>query len=90
MKLQKLTMPSFNEDLNYPMDKFLGKLFIYTSTIHECTSLADIDKFKYLQQSLNGPAFETIAGLPISYSNYKEAIDLVQKHYGSKQILISK
>ena len=43
-----------------------------------------------MQPSLNGPAFETIAGLPISNSNYKEAIDLLQKCYGNKQILISK
>ena len=70
------------------MDKYFWESFSYT--IHECTSLANIDKFKYLQQSLQGTAFETIAELPISNSNYKEAVDLLQKRYVKKQILISK
>ena len=86
VKLPKLTLPSFNGDIT----QWTSFWESFSSTIHECTSLADIDKFKYLQQSLKGTAFETIAGLPISNSNYKEAIDLLQKRYGNKQILISK
>ena len=86
VKLPKLELPSFNGDIT----QWTGFWESFSSTIDKCDSLADIDKFKYLQQALKGNASETIAGMPISNSNYKEAIELLQKRYGNKQILISK
>ena len=86
VKLPKLSLPSFDGDIT----QWTSFWESFSSTIHECSSLADIDKFKYLQQALKGHAAETIAGLPISNRNYHEALELLQKRYGNKQIIISK
>ena len=62
----------------------------FSSTIHECTTLADIDKFKYLKQSLSGEAARTISGLTLSSENYKEAIEVLENRFGDKQTIISR
>eukprot|EP00795_Rhopilema_esculentum_P007795 gene7795-13650_t len=53
-KLQKLSLPSFDGDIT----QWTSFWESFSSTIHECSSLADIDKFKYLQQALEGNAAE--------------------------------
>ena len=66
------------------------------SPIDNNANLADIDKFKYLQRS-NGRRLlplritaQTITGLQISSENYKVAIELLTKHSGNWQIIISR
>ena len=62
----------------------------FHSTIDSNAELANIDKLKYLQNSLIGEAAQTIAGLQITNENYKEAIDLLEKRFGNKQIILSR
>ena len=62
----------------------------FQSTVHEHPQLSKVDKFKYLQKSLTGNAAHTIAGLQITNENYDEAIDLLEKRFGNKQIIISR
>ena len=56
--------------------------------MHEHTQLSTTDTFKYLQKSLTGNAAHTIAGLQITNENYDEAIDLLEKRFGNKQIIL--
>ena len=86
VKLPKLQLTYFNGDPT----KWMTFWDSFSSTIHESTNLSNIDKFKYLQQSLVGAAAETIAGLTITNDNYKEAIELLKKRFGDKQIILSK
>ena len=62
----------------------------FQSTIHEHPDLSNVDKLKYLQKSLVGDAAHTIAGLQITHENYDEAIQLLEKRFGNKQIIISR
>ena len=43
-----------------------------------------------MQNSLIGEAAQTIAGLQITNEKYKEAIDLLEKRFGNKQIILSR
>ena len=64
------------------MDQFL-------IAIHENDSLADIDKFTYLKSFLSDSALQSINGLSLNATNYKEAIEILHERYGNKQVLIS-
>ena len=57
--------------------------------IHENDSLADIDKFTYLKSFLSDSALQSINGLSLNATNYKEAIEILHERYGNKQLLIS-
>ena len=59
------------------------------STIHNHPDLSKVDKLKYLQTSLTGDAAQTILGFQITSKNYEEAIELLEKCFGNKQIIIS-
>ena len=61
----------------------------FRAAIHENDSLKNITKFKYLILHLKGPAKAAISGILITESNYLEAVELLQKRLGNKQILIN-
>ena len=52
--------------------------------------LSKVDKLRYFQTSLIGDPAQTIAGLQITNENYDEAIELLEKRFGNKQIIISR
>ena len=52
-------------------------------------SLTNVDKFIYLRSLLDGPALNSITGLPLTELNYKEAIEILTDTFGNKQIIIS-
>ena len=62
----------------------------YEFTIHSRKELTDVDKFNYLRSLLERTAHEAIAGLTLSSASYQEAIDILQKRFGNKQLIISK
>ena len=86
VKLPKLSLTSFNGDPT----QWISFWDSFKSSIDENTSLANVEKMKYLQNSLSGDAAETIAGLPITNDNYDEAVKLLEKRFGNKQIIISR
>ena len=49
-----------------------------------------MDKFNYLRSLLERTAYDAIAGLTLSSANYREAIEILQKRFGNKQLIISK
>ncbi len=69
------------------MDVFLGLL---ESVIHSNEQLSDVDKFNYLRTLLERTAYDSIAGLTLSSTNYREAIEILKKRFGRKQLIISK
>ena len=86
VKLPKLSLVTFDgEPTNWQpfWDSF-------RSSIHENAALANVDKLQYLKQSLVGIAADTISGLPLTNSSYGEAVDLLGKRFGDKQIVISR
>ena len=86
VKLPKLSLMTFNGDPT----QWTPFWESFESTIHTNTNLADIDKFKYLQRSLTGEAAQTITGLPLSNENYKTAVELLNKRFGNRQIIVSR
>ena len=86
MKLPKLTLSRFDGDPTQ-WETFWDS---FQSTIDGNTELSNIDKLKYLQNSLIGEAAQTIAGLQIKSENYSEATELLEKRYGNKQIILSR
>ena len=86
VKLPKLPLLMFNGDPT----QWTPFWESFESTIHISTNLANIDKFKYLQGSLTGDVAQTIAGLPLSGENYSAAVELLNKRFGNRQIIISR
>ena len=62
----------------------------YESAIHNNKELTDVDKFNYLRSLLERTAYDAIAGLTLSSANYREAIEILQKRFGNKLLIISK
>ena len=61
----------------------------FSSAVHKNASLTNVDKFNYLRSLLDGPALNSITGLPLTELNYKEAIEILTDRFGNKQIIIS-
>ena len=63
---------------------------LHHSAIHANKDLSEVDKFNYLRSLLERNARDAISGLTLTASNYKEAVEILQKRFGSKQQIISK
>ena len=59
------------------------------NAIHEHDSLAEIDKFKNIKSFLSDSVLQSINGLSLDATNYKEGIEILHERYGNKQVLIS-
>ena len=86
VRLPKLTIKPFN-----------GKLTAWTSfwdsfnsAIHSNSDLSKVDKFNYLRSMVSSSALEAISGLNLTGANYDEAVEILQKRFGNKQLIINK
>ena len=52
-------------------------------------SLKKITKFNYLKSCLKGKVLSAISGISLNKANYQQAVELIQKQFGNKQILIT-
>ena len=86
VKLPKLVLKTFNGDLT----KWEAFWSTFESSIHLNPSLSAVDKFTYLNSLLEGSAMRAVAGLQLSTSNYTEAIDILKKRSGNKQLIIAR
>ena len=86
VRLPKITLPHFNGNLM----KWTSFWDSYESAVHNNRELSDVDKFNYLRSLLERSAYDAIAGLTLSAANYREAIDILQKRFGNKQMIIAK
>ena len=86
VRLPKLTIQPFNgEPTNW-----LTFWDSYKTAVDDNLSLTEVEKFSYLRSLLIGPALEAISGLALSTANYKQAVDILHKRFGNKQVIISK
>ena len=62
IKLPKLELPKFTGDIT----QWQGFWDQFNTSIHENTSLSDVEKFNYLRTFLNDSAYSLISGLSLS------------------------
>ena len=86
VKIPKLTLKRFTGDIT-AWSTFWET---FESSIHQNTSLSNIDKFNYLSSLLESSAADAISGLAITSNNYEEAISVLKRRFGNKQLIISK
>ena len=86
VRLPKITLPRFNGD----PAKWTSFWDSYESAIHLNSELTEVDKFNYLRSLLDHSAYDAIAGLTLSSANYQQAIEILRKRFGNKQVIISK
>ena len=84
-KLPNLSIKCFNGN---PIE-FQTFFDSFRAAIHENDSLKKIPKFNYLRIFLRGPALASISGLSLTSENYNQAIEILEKRYGNKQLLIT-
>ena len=63
--------------------------FVQVCRSRNC-ALSEVDNFNYLRSLLEHTAYDTIAGLNLSDTPYREAVELLKKRFGDKQLIISK
>ncbi|XP_028397211.1 uncharacterized protein LOC114521021 [Dendronephthya gigantea] len=63
---------------------------MFESSVHNNPTLSSIDKFNYLSSLLESTAADSIAGLTLTNANYEEAINILKKRFGNKQLAINK
>ena len=80
-----MSLKRFNGDLA----KWITFWDTYESTVHENPSLTSIDKFNYLSSLLESTAAEAISGLTRSSANYEEAVAILKRRFGNKQLIVN-
>ena len=83
VKLPKISLPQFKGNPMY----WTAFWDSYESAIHLNSTLSNVDKFNYLWSLLEKSAN---AGLTLSSANYIEAIEILKKQFGNKQMIVSK
>ena len=83
VKLPKISLPRFNGD---PV-KWTSFWDSYQSAINLNSDLSEVDKFNYLRSFLDHTASDAIAGLTLSSANYQQAVEILHKHFGNKQVI---
>ena len=61
----------------------------FKSSIDSNDKITPTGKFKYLQSLVEGKVACVIQGLSLTEANYKHALELLEQHFGQKQIIIS-
>ena len=86
VKLPKISLPHFRGNLM----RWTTFWDSFDSAVHTNARLSEIDKFNYLRSLLEGTAYDAIAGLALSAANYGEAVKILKKRFGNRQLIISK
>ena len=84
-RLPKLTLPNFSGN---PIE-YQSFWDSFCASVHNDPKLDNVVKFNYLKSVLRNPALSSISGLSLTSENYLEAVDILQKRYGNKQLLIT-
>ena len=85
VKLPRLTLPHFSGN----PAKWTTFWDSFESAIHSNTRLSEVDKFNYLRSLLEGSAFEAIKGLTLSAASYQDAVAILKRRFGNKQLIVS-
>ena len=85
-RLPKFTLPHFSGD---PVDWIHFCRDSFSAAVDKKTSLSNIEKFTYLQSVLEGEVAAAIAGLSLTATNYKNAVELLTQRFGKDTVIIS-
>lgn len=85
VKLPQISIPTFSGDRL----RWTTFFDTFSSLVDENTSIPNISKMHYLRDSLSGPAFRTIAHIPISDANYTIAWTLLREKYHDKRAIVN-
>ena len=83
LKLPKLELPKFDGSV-LQWQSFWES---FEAAVH-CSDIPDVSKFAYLRSFLIGEAKESVAGLPLTGTNYQSACDLLKARFGRPEIVI--
>ena len=86
VKLPKLDLRKFDGDIS----KWPSFWDAFESSVHSNTKLAPIDKLNYLNSLLVNSASEAISGLSLTAANYDEAVTILKRRFGNKQLIINR
>ena len=86
VKLPKLDLRKFDGDIS----KWPSFWDAFESSVHSNTKLAPVDKFNYLNSLLVNSASEAISGLSLTAANYDEAVTILKRRFGNKQLIINR
>lgn len=81
IRLPKLNLPPFDGN----PENWLCFYNLYHNTIHNNSTLGDIEKFQYLLSLLRNEALSLVKSLPIIPENYHIAYNLLEKRYNNKR-----
>ncbi|XP_037297668.1 uncharacterized protein LOC119190278 [Manduca sexta] len=84
VKLPTISMPTFDGSFEH----WLEFRDTFTSLVHNCTNLANIQKFHYLKSSLKGEAELVIHSIEFSSNNYQVAWELLTNRYNNCRLLV--
>ena len=86
VKLPKLDLRKFDGDIS----KWPSFWDAFESSVHSNTKLTPVDKFNYLNSLLVNSASEAISGLSLTAANYDEAVTILKRRFGNKQLIINR
>ena len=61
----------------------------FNVAVGKISSISDIEKFTYLRSYVIGEAADAIKGLETTEKNYMEALDILEKRFGNKQVIVN-
>ena len=85
VKLPKLVIEKYGGEVSR-WQEFWSQ---YETAIHNNETLCKKEKFTYLKSYLTGAAARAVTGLTITDANYDAAIEMLQKRFGRKDIVVS-
>ena len=85
VKLPKYDIEKFSGDPT----KYLEFKDAFEVAIMRNSSLHDVEKFAYLRSFLAGDALRLIGGLAVTSENFRAAMQLIEKRFGNKQIIVN-
>ena len=86
VKLPKLDLRKCDGDIS----KWPSFWDTFESSVHSNTKLAPVDKLNYLNSLLVNSASEAISGLSLTAANYDEAVTILKRRFGNKQLIINR
>lgn len=83
VKLPRIQLPYFTGKY----EEFPTYKDLFTSLVHDNTSLSNVQKLHYLKTSVTGEAEVLLRHIQITDSNYLQAWDLLKSRYGNKRLI---
>ncbi|XP_063545814.1 uncharacterized protein LOC134753801 [Cydia strobilella] len=85
VKLPKVILPQFSGDYQ----EWTSFRDLYTSLVHNKTSLSKVQKLHYLKSSVTGEAEQLLKHLQITEKNYDVAWETLDKRYNNKRMIVN-